>query len=353
MSFSRVLFVGLGGAGQRHLRILRALLPHAEMSTYRRTRRTPLLRADFSVDPTRTVEVEYDLQVHSSLDAAFATSPDLTVVSTPTAHHREPMRMAMAARSGVLVEKPWAESSEGFTEFSAGMLANALPFHISFQRRFHPLIARARTAIAGGTIGRPMAATFTVFSHVPSWHPYEDWRGLYAVRRELGGGVLLTEIHELDLAHWFFGMPDTVYCEGGNWGSERLDVEDTVQMTLAYQGFSVQVTLCFMHPKPSRSFHVAGTNGSIHWDGSQNQLVVDSADGTRDVITDPGLTNDAMFFAQAERFVSHWCLADTVESLTAAGGSLAIVEAARRSMESKRAERVDKRVVDNLEPRAT
>ena len=44
----RVLFVGLGGAGQRHLRIFRSLLPDIDFYAFRRNKKTPLLNSDFT-----------------------------------------------------------------------------------------------------------------------------------------------------------------------------------------------------------------------------------------------------------------------------------------------------------------
>ena len=44
-----ILFLGLGGAGQRHLRILRERLPNARMIGVRKTGKTPLLNSDFTV----------------------------------------------------------------------------------------------------------------------------------------------------------------------------------------------------------------------------------------------------------------------------------------------------------------
>ncbi len=338
---SKVLFIGLGGAGQRHLRIFRQLLPESTaFSAYRSSSATPFLRSDFSVDEHSTFESVYRLKTFDSLESAFASSPDLTVIATPTAFHREPMLMAMEAGSGVVVEKPWAENLEGFKTFKAGMMAKHLPFLISFQRRFHPLIAQACQAVKSGLIGRPIAASFSVYSNVPSWHQYEDWRNLYAVRQDFGGGVLLTEIHELDLAYWFFGLPDAVFCVGGNRGIEKLGVEDTVQMTLLYQNFSVHISLCFMHKKTSRRFHIAGTEGNIVWDEDGNKLAVTPFGDTPKIFAEPAYTNDSMFRAQANYFLNSWKESDTIESLRAAEVSLAIVDAAKRSIRSRRAENV-------------
>lgn len=344
MHLKKVLFVGLGGAGQRHLRILRGILPAETLYTaYRHSGRTPRLDENFRVDNALSVEEANHLKSFESLESAFADSPDLVVISNPTSCHRKPMMMAIEAGCGVLVEKPWADTLDGFAEFQRGVTAKRLPFLISFQRRFHPLIAEAHRVIRNGVIGAPVSAFFSVFSNVPSWHPYEDWRELYAVRPELGGGVLLTEIHEIDLANWFFGLPSRVFCAAGNWGSEKLQVEDTAQLSLLYGTFGVTIELSFMHRRPRREFHVAGTEGELRWDAETNALIVERFDGKMDHKSDPQFSNDAMFRAQDERFVRSWSAADSGDSLAAAWESLAVVDAARRSMRTGCSESVQPR----------
>lgn len=348
MKIEKILFIGLGGAGQRHLRILKQLLPEdTAFAAFRRFAKTPLLRADFTVDEKHSVADTYHLTVFDNLESAFEDKPDLTVISTPTSCHREPLMLAMQAGSGVIVEKPWAEDLTDFKEFCKGMLEKKLPFLISFQRRYHPLIAKAKQFISAGKIGKPIVATFTVFSDVTTWHGYEDWRTLYAVRKDLGGGVLLTEIHEIDLAYWFFGLPTAVHCTGGNRGPEKLDVEDTVQLTLLYDAFSVQITLCFMHKKRMRHFHIAGTEGALSWNEENNKLILSSFKEASEEFTAPSFTNDSMFIAQAEHFLSGWDMKDSAASLLSAGASLAIVEAARNSMQSGKVENIDQSILSN------
>ncbi|QWD62355.1 Gfo/Idh/MocA family protein [Polynucleobacter sp. MWH-UH25E] len=339
MNFSNVLFVGLGGAGQRHLRILNKLMPKkTKFSAFRRVASTPLLRPDFTVDADNTIESVYNLHLFDELTAAFKSKPDLTVISTPTSYHREVMMMAIESASGILVEKPWAENLRGFSDFESQVLSKKLPFHISFQRRFHPQIKKVKQALISGVIGMPVAATFSVYSNVPSWHDYEDWRGLYAVRSDLGGGVLLTEIHEIDLANWFFGLPGAVFCTGGNRGPHKLEVEDAVQLLLLYTNYSVQITLYFMHRKPSRSFHIVGTEGEIYWSEGNNRLDISSFSAQSEINSIQLVSNEEMFEEQAKYFLNSWTIGDTKESLSNAFGSLAIVDAAKRSMKSGKPE---------------
>ena len=50
MGYKKILFIGLGGAGQRHLRVFYDLLPSkTEFYAFRSKKTTPLLNSDFSV----------------------------------------------------------------------------------------------------------------------------------------------------------------------------------------------------------------------------------------------------------------------------------------------------------------
>ena len=64
--------------------------------------------------------------------------------------------------------------------------------------------------------------------YLPYWHPKEDYKKSYASRKKLGGGVILTLIHEIDYLFWIFGKFKSVYSTGGNLTKLNTDVEDTV-----------------------------------------------------------------------------------------------------------------------------
>jgi len=339
MDIKKILFIGLGGAGQRHLRILKKLLPDSVVfSAYRHTSKTPFLRSDFTVDETKNLVDEYGLKVFNDLEGAFNSKPSITVISTPTAYHKEFLMLAVKANSGIIIEKPWAENLNGFKDFKSEVIKRKLPFLISFQRRYNPLITLTKRIIENKEIGTPMTASFTIFSDVESWHSYENWRELYAVKKELGGGVLLTEIHEIDLIYWFFGLPQTIYCVGGNRGSVKLDVEDTAQLILEYDNLSVSVSMCFVNKNKARNFNIIGDNGSIEWNETENNLKVYNNNRKTDIYLEKDLTNDKLFFDQAYKFINNWTLEDSKNSLESAGNSLAIVIAAKKSLLSGQVE---------------
>lgn len=334
MRIDRILFVGLGGAGQRHLRIFRDLLPReTEFSAFRAAKKTPLLKSDFSIDMNSTVEEQFDLKLFRSLEEAFDNNPDLVAISTPTSLHYEVARMAAERSIDIFIEKPFSHNLDGFDEFRDIVLRNNLICFISFQRRFHPYLSKIKELIETEKLGKIITANFNVGSYVPAWHPYEDFRELYACRSDLGGGVLLTEIHEIDLCYWYFGLPYCVYCAGGNYSDVKLDVEDTIHLTLKYSNFAVQVNLCFMQEHSSRDLYIAGTRGYVEWSMEGNVLILNNyRKGKKEVLADPEVTNDTMFYSQNSWFLNELNRSDNERYIEVAGASLAIVEAAKESM---------------------
>jgi len=341
MTYKKILFIGLGGAGQRHLRIFQNLFKkNAKYYAFRKTKKTPFLNSDFSVNETKDLESEYGLKIFNNIDQAFEINPDLTIISTPTAFHKDPMFKAIESNSDVFVEKPWAENSTNFEFFKDEILKRKLNFHISFQRRFNPLIIKAKQMIENSKIGKILFVNFNIFSDLRQWHKYEDWRSLYAVNKKLGGGVLLTEIHEIDFVYWFFGIPNDLFCTGGNYSSYNLDVEDTVNLTLNYDLFSVQLNLCFLHSDVQRNFYVAGEKGSIYWDDNTDELIYKKGSKVVEVFNND-CTNDDMFSMQAMKFNQSWSKKHTIDSLDSAKYSLKIVESAKKSMSSKKTEKIN------------
>jgi predicted dehydrogenase len=200
--------------------------------------------------------------------------------------------------------------------------------------RFHPALKEMRTWLQEGRIGDILSARFEVASYVPEWHPWEDYRNLYAVKRALGGGVVLTESHELDLAYWFFGHPSRVFALGGSLSGNAGDVEDTASILLDF-GFPVHVHLCFMQRPPSRSCEINGTKGRILWGGG-NSLRLFDGNGWA-VHEFDGCERAELFGAQARHFLA--CIEGRETPLVnvrVGAASLQIALAALESIETGR-----------------
>src|SRR5947209_4960132 len=64
---------------------------------------------------------------------------------------------------------------------------------------------RTVALVHAGKAGRVSAVRLWFGSWLPDWRPNVDYRTTYSARANLGGGVLLDAIHELDLCLWLLG----------------------------------------------------------------------------------------------------------------------------------------------------
>jgi predicted dehydrogenase len=163
-----ILHIGLGGAGQRHLRLIRQLLgKDLRHLAWRQTRTTPNLTASFQVDASVSIEENYGLEIMPDLQAAIAEKPDLAVIATPTSLHMAPAQALATAGVPMVIEKPLSHNMDGVPAFVSDIQDSGLSFAMVFQRRRHPLIARAQALIADGRLGAIVSAAFDVSSFVP------------------------------------------------------------------------------------------------------------------------------------------------------------------------------------------
>lgn len=337
----RILFCGLGGIGQRHLRNLRALLgDELEVHAYRVRRQRIKLQDNLSIEAGADLEQDYQITVHHELEAALAAKPAAVYICNPNSLH---MPIALAcARAGVAVfmEKPLASDLDGIEELQALVREKQLLFYVGYNFRFHPGLQRLKALVEAGHFGNILSVQAEIGEYLPNWHRYEDYRQMYAARADQGGGVILSQIHEMDLIYWFFGLPQSVLCRGGKLSSLEIDVEDTATSLMQYQGelgrFPIHLHQDFIQRPPVRTFKIVGDAGVARIDLINTQLRVYDGEGNLCESDDfEGFVRNDMFRAQAAHFLE--CLAGNCRpevSLHDGLQSLRLALAARESLAS-------------------
>lgn len=279
MSAKRCLFVGLGGIGQRHLRNLRTLCgDEMEVVAYRVRGEQEVLNDSLGVVTGESLDQRYGLRVALDLDQALELAPDIVFVANPSSLH-VPVALAAARRgSHLFIEKPLAASWEGVEELAAEVDRRGLVAFVAYQWRFHPAFERLRGWLSEHRLGRVLFARAEVGEYLPGFHPYEDYRRMYAARRELGGGVVLSQIHEIDYLSALFGEPRRVFSLGGRLSSLEIDVDDVALSTLEFARLDGSVLPAHLEQdyvqRPRRRFcSVVGERGKIDWDLGKGTLV--------------------------------------------------------------------------------
>ena len=286
----RILIAGLGAIGQRHSRNLRALYGDGlELLAFRRRRLPHVITESLQRDDSRNVETELGVTAFEDLGQALAARPDAVFVCTPSSQHIEVAQRAADAGCHLFIEKPVSHTMDGVERLGETVAAKGLMAMVGCQWRFHPCVRWLRELLQAGTLGRISHAEIDYAEHLPDWHPYEDYRASYAARAELGGGAVLTQIHDYDLAWWLFGSPRAVTATGGHMSALEIDVEDTVDARLDGGAAPVRIRQSIASRPPRRTIAVTGEHGSV---------VVDLLKG--DVTSDPRVA-PAPAFADYQR----------------------------------------------------
>lgn len=321
----KILIASLGSIGRRHLRVARALLPEAEIALLRR----PETAAEPAPEGVSTV--------FGALEDALAFRPDLAILCSPA-----PMRMAQAEallESGahLLMEKPIAAEPAGLDRLLARIAAADRVVRVGYVLRFHPLLAAARARLRAGAIGAPRLARFEVGQYLPDWRQ-GDYRRDVSAQAALGGGALLELSHEIDLALWLLGAPDSVTASIGRVGRLEIDVEDYASVILDRGGLSVALHLDFLQRASRRRVMIAGDEATLELDLVAQTGVIRSGVG-EDPLAAPRIGGDELYLRQFDAFCAealqayapHWPEAAPGADPAEAAAVLDIVAAAKRA----------------------
>jgi predicted dehydrogenase len=305
----KILMVGLGGIGQRHLRNLRAILGNdVEILAYRVRKLSRVITPTLQVDTERDVERVYGVRVFAELEAALAEKPDVAFICNPSSLHIPVALACVRASCDLFIEKPLSGDLAGIPELQKLVETQGRIVMIGYQLRFHPCFLRLQEIVRSGVLGNLLAVRATVGEYLPGWHRYEDYRQGYAARADLGGGVILSQIHEFDYLYALFGKAKRLFSIGGHWSNLEIDVEDAAStlMQCEFSGRPLPVHLQqdYLQRPLSRQCEVIGDTGKAILDFPTLSVTLYDAEGAlADQFTCPQLDRNQLFLDEIGNFL--------------------------------------------------
>ena len=255
----RILIVGLGSIGKRHLRLARALIPNADIRVLRHL---------------ATNEVpEYADGCFITIEEAVAFKPEVAVIASPASLHLATAQALAEAGVHLFIEKPLATSLSGIKYLIETCQKHNAILFTGYNLRFFSSLQQYRELLAAGVIGKVLSVRCEVGQYLPSWRPENDYRLGVSAIRELGGGVLLELSHELDYLRWIFGEVEWIKATLSRQSDLEINVEDTAHLILGFvpalDGSQLLgiVNLDFIRHDTTRICTAIGKTGSLRWDG--------------------------------------------------------------------------------------
>lgn len=257
----RVLLVGSGTAATRHARNVRDLVADIDgIHVVSSRSQLPELEALYG-----------GVQIWRTVPSAVQNECfDAAIIAPASSETARALDACVRAEIPCLVEKPLGVGREDVRLIDdlfhdKGKSEAWKRSRMSFQYRFSPAFRELHRVISTGGLGELLGVSVVFSEYLPSWKPGHDWRRSYSARQDLGGGVLRTQCHELDLVTVLLG---SLQVDGAIFGFSNalaLDVEDSVHVLGHGRLFGdyvpVSVFLSMCRPESERLITASGSEG--------------------------------------------------------------------------------------------
>ncbi len=272
----KILMIGLGSIGQRHLRNIRRIYgDDIEIIAYRVRRLQQTFSDEMKIREGVNLEEEFGITVYQNLDEALAQKPDIAFITNITAKHMECALKVANAGCDIFLEKPISDTLEGVDELQRIVREKKLIVYVGYQNRYHACIQEMKVLLEKNVIGRLISVDNEFSERLVTMHTYEDYSTTYMACSEMGGGpVLNLQIHALDYLQWLFGVPKAAYAVLGTNSQLKIDVEDfasTIYRVELENGATVPVYshTDFLQFPPVHVVKAVGEKGRIEADLNQ------------------------------------------------------------------------------------
>jgi predicted dehydrogenase len=255
----RILIVGHGSMGKRHLSVIQGLFPEAKIKILRQSKAREEIRLESN-------EV-------SSLDEAKQFLPEIIVICNPASEHINTALKFINSGVNIFIEKPISHSTKDIIKLISSLDAMNGVLIVGYNLRYLKSLQAFRRHLHEGLIGEPLSVRCEVGQFLPSWRQNTDYRMSVSAKRELGGGVLLELSHEIDYLRWIFGEVNWVRATLLRQSELEIDVEDTVHLTIGFEKRTsngqliANLNMDFIRHDTTRSCTIIGDKGSLRWDG--------------------------------------------------------------------------------------
>jgi predicted dehydrogenase len=244
-----ILIIGLGSIAQKHVDAIKSINPNAKITA---------LRSSRDSKPYKGVR---DLYEFDNLEER----PDFVIISNPTIMHSRAILEASKWGVPLFIEKPPLDSMNSAEEILTKLEKSNINTYVAFNLRFHPCLEFIKEFLKTN-ISLLNEVNVYCGSYLPEWRNSSDYRKDYSASKQMGGGVHLDLIHELDYCFWLFGEPIATNGKFSKKSNLEIDSPDFAQYLLEYKGFFVNCTLNYYRRDSKRNLELVFDDFTVNVD---------------------------------------------------------------------------------------
>jgi len=246
----KILVIGYGSIGKRHAMNVKGA--GHEVILLRHSRNNP------NKDGLKEYYSFEEVVEHDEINGA--------IICSPTSEHLHNVEMLVRYNIPFLLEKPPAADLKSTLRMEKLLKSNGFNnYAIGFNLRYYPALQFIRDFLP--ELGKIYSSRVYAGYYLPNWRKDVDYRETSSARKELGGGVHVELVHEIDYLLWFFGCPEKVVGYVNRISNLEITTEDICAALLKYEdGSIVELHLDYLSHKYLRGCQIIAENGTLEWD---------------------------------------------------------------------------------------
>lgn len=255
-----ILIIGLGSIAAKHIDAIYQLNKSAQIYA---------LRSNSTIKS----EIAGITNVYS-LGEVNLSAIDFILISNPTSEHFATIKQVVEYNIPLFIEKPlFSEISQETQNLVNEIEEKGTATYVGCNLRFLNALKKLKEILKDTRINE---VNVYCGSYLPNWRAGVDFRTIYSANKEMGGGVHIDLIHELDYVYWLFGMPVKTTSFFSNNSSLNITAWDYANYLWNYEGFSASIILNYYRRENKRTIEVVTESGTYMADLLKNTIEFDN-----------------------------------------------------------------------------
>jgi len=267
----RILIIGLGSIGQRHLQNIKKLNIKTQIASTSDLRNRKLINLNGKITKFNILD-KYTIKYLKDKKEINLFKPDSVFVCNESIYHFKTIKPFLENNTDLFIEKPLVTNKKQITLTKKYLIKSKSITAVGFQERFNPAIIYIKKLL--NNKNKIISGNFQWNTYLPNHRPWQNFKESYASKKELGGGVINSLSHELDLICNFFGLPQKVLAYK-NKSILDIDAEENISAILYFKkNFVINLQLSFASKYENRKFNILSDSYYIEYDFIDKNLLI-------------------------------------------------------------------------------
>jgi predicted dehydrogenase len=237
----KVLIIGYGSIAQKHINALKTIKENVEFVVLRSSKNSLQINEE-------NIKSIFDIS-----DLEF--TPNFIIISNPTFLHYQTICNCLFLKCPIIIEKPVLTNNDFSLELSQKILQSNVSTYIACNLRFHPVIKFLKNCIELKTKNIQEVNVYCG-SYLPNWRPGKNFKEIYSANEEMGGGVHLDLIHEIDYCIWLFGEPIKTLSVKTSKSNLKISSIDNAIYICEYSNYNININLNYYRINTKRTMEI-------------------------------------------------------------------------------------------------